>query len=122
MLFDIEASDVGDVDFFTEILLKIIHKYPAQVRNGVQHQAIQVLKTVDTHFVLRRRQTKQFGLDNVRINAVNIGEGMVYDVVFGLPEEGIGPQKIEGVAQDIVDRIVVGIAAVAGIVANIKAQ
>ena len=63
-----------------------------------------------------------FGLDDVGINAVNIGEGMVNDVVFGLPEESVGPQKIEGVAQDVVDRIVVRIAAVTGIVTNIKAQ
>lgn len=111
---------VYDLSF--EVFVEIEHQHPGQGGNGVYGQHVNVLEAVCRHPFLGGAHAHEGAFIDVVIHTVYIGVGVVDDIVFEFPDEGIATEGVEGEAHDVVDPLFAGVTAMAGIVHDIKAD
>ncbi len=84
-------------NFTREVLGKILVEHPGYVGERVQKHPIHVLKLMEPVMALVGVQAQQGAHLKVGIMALNVGEGVVVDVVLYLPEIRIAAQPVEQV-------------------------
>ena len=111
---------VYDLSF--EVFVEVEQQYPCQGGDSVYRQHVNVLKAVCRHPFLGGAHAHEGTSIDIVIHTIDIGVGMVDDIVFEFPDKGVAAEGIEGEAHDVVDPFFAGITAMAGIVHDIEAD
>ena len=79
-----------------------------------------MLKTMQVQPFLRGTLAKKGAVGNIIVHTIDIGIGMVNDIVFELPDEGVAAQCIERKPHQVIDPAARGIAAMTGVVHDVE--
>lgn len=124
-----------DAVFFPiHFLQRCIHYFPAKVFHKIKHANPQKGgKRVDENHVnmliavcrlpfLGGAAAHEGAFCNIIVEAVHIGIRVMNDIVFEFPDKGIAAQRIQGQPHQVVHPFAGGVAAVKGVVHNVKAD
>ena len=84
-------------------ILGIIHQEHEQRSEAIQGKHVHALVFVHGFPWLGRALAHEWHVVDVIVNTVNIGIGMVNDIVFQFPHESIASKKIMGKSENIID-------------------
>lgn len=100
----------------------IFYEYPEEACHGVGNECEVVLDPVNGFVLFVGREPDEPAEIKVFVVLVDVGVGVVDNIVGDLPDVAVGPEHVESIAQKLVDRLVGGVGAVEGVVGDGEAD
>jgi len=122
VFFLFHVVDGGVVDSPGKIFTEVEHKHPGKGTNRVQKEHVNMLKTMQGPPGLCAAHPEQRTVGQIIVHTVDIGVGVVNNIVFDLPEKGIAAKRIHGEAHQLINPLAAGETFVAGIVHHVESR
>ena len=105
-----------------EVFRVIRFKHPNEQQQGIQYPEVIMLEAVQEIFFLCAAHA-QHGFDlDIIVYTIDVGVGMVYDIVLVVPDDGAGAEGIHGEGGDVVPEFAVAERSVAAVVHDVEAD
>ncbi len=120
MVFEFHLSERGGADFAAEVFLEIEVINPKQIGQAIEKDEINVLEFMKPIMLLVLMQPHPELDVYVAVHSLNVGEGMVVDIMLHLPDIGTSAHHVQCEGSEIVDPFLGAVASVGTVVHHIE--